>query len=52
MCNSIQCGQSPYFKNVLKKAIDFGKGYVPPGSKALRTTLLKQNKGQSDKQVG
>jgi hypothetical protein len=32
--------RSPYFKNVLKKAIDFGKGYVPPGSEALTTTLL------------
>ena len=36
--------RSPYFKNVIKKAIDFGKGYVPPGSKALRTTLLKKAK--------
>eukprot|EP00253_Pinus_taeda_P010127 PITA_10127 len=36
--------RSPYFKNVIKKAIDFGKGYVPPGSEALRTTLLKRAK--------
>jgi hypothetical protein len=36
--------RSPYFKNVIKKAIDFGKGYVPPGSEALRTTLLKKAK--------
>lgn len=36
--------RSPYFKNVIKKAIDFGKGYVPPGSEALRTTLLKKTK--------
>eukprot|EP00253_Pinus_taeda_P024244 PITA_24244 len=36
--------RSPYFKNIIKKAIDFGKGYVPPGSKALRTTLLKKTK--------
>eukprot|EP00253_Pinus_taeda_P016211 PITA_16211 len=35
---------SPYFKNVIKKAIDFGKGYVPPGSEALRKTLLKRAK--------
>jgi len=34
----------PYFKNVLKNAIDFGKGYVPPGFEALRTTLLKKTK--------
>ena len=36
--------RSPYFKNLIKKAIDFGKGYVPPGSEALRTTLLKKAK--------
>jgi hypothetical protein len=36
--------RSPYFKNVFKKAIDFGRGYVPPGSKALRTTLLSKTK--------
>jgi len=36
--------RSPYFKNVIKKAIDFGKGYVPPGYEALRTTLLKKTK--------
>eukprot|EP00253_Pinus_taeda_P019249 PITA_19249 len=36
--------RSPSFKNVIKKAIDFGKGYVPPGSEALRTTLLKRTK--------
>jgi hypothetical protein len=36
--------RSPYFKNAFKKAIDFGKGYVTPGSEALRTTLLSKTK--------
>jgi hypothetical protein len=36
--------RSPYFKNVFEKAIDFGKGYVRPGSEALRTTLLSKTK--------
>ena len=36
--------RSPYFKNAIKKVADFGKGYVPPGSEALRTTLLKKTK--------
>lgn len=36
--------RSPYFKNALKKVADFGKGYVPPGPKALKTTLLKKTK--------
>ena len=36
--------KSPYFKNVIKKAIDFGKGYVPPEFEALRTTLLKKTR--------
>eukprot|EP00253_Pinus_taeda_P024452 PITA_24452 len=37
-------GRSPYFKNVIKKAIDFGKGYVPLRSEVLRTTLLNKTK--------
>jgi hypothetical protein len=36
--------RNPYFKNAFKKAVAFGKGYVPPGSEALRTTLLKKTK--------
>jgi hypothetical protein len=36
--------KNPYFKNALKKVVAFGKGYVPPGSEALRTTLLKKTK--------
>jgi hypothetical protein len=36
--------RNPYFKNALKKAVVFGKGYAPPGSEALRTTLLKKTK--------
>ena len=36
--------RSPYFKNAIKKAIEFGKGYVPPKSEALRTTLLKKTR--------
>ena len=36
--------RSPYFKNEIKKVADFGKGYVPPRSEALRTTLLNKTK--------
>lgn len=36
--------RSPYLKNAIKKVADFGKGYVAPGSEALRTTLLKRTK--------
>jgi hypothetical protein len=36
--------RSPYFKNAFKKANNFGKEYVPPGSEALRTTLLSKTK--------
>ena len=36
--------RSPYYKNAVKKIVDFGKGYAPPGSEALRTTLLKKTK--------
>jgi len=34
--------RSPYFKNILKNYIDFGKGYVPPIYEALRTTFLSK----------
>lgn len=33
-----------HIKNVIKKATEFGKGYVPPKSEALRTTLLKKTR--------
>ena len=36
--------RNPYFKNAIKKVADFGKVYVPPGSEALRTTLLKKQR--------
>ena len=36
--------RSPYFINACAKIADFGKGYVPPSSEAIRTTLLKRSK--------
>jgi hypothetical protein len=36
--------RSPYFINACKMIANFGKGYVPPSSKNLRTTLLKRSK--------
>jgi hypothetical protein len=36
--------RSPYFKNALKKVVDFGKGHVLPEFETLRTTLLKKTK--------
>ena len=36
--------RSPYFMNACAKISEFGKGYVPPSSKAIRTTLLKRSK--------
>ena len=36
--------RSPYFINACKKISDFGKGYVPPSSETMRTTLLKRSK--------
>ena len=36
--------RSPYFVNACAKIAEFGKGYVPPSSKAIRTTLLKRSK--------
>jgi len=36
--------RNPYFKAAISKAAAFGKGYVPPGSEALRTSLLRKTK--------
>ena len=36
--------RSPYYINACKMIANFGKGYVPPTSEALRTTLLKRSK--------
>ena len=36
--------RSPYFMNACTKIAEFGKGYVPPSSEAIRTTLLKRSK--------
>ena len=38
--------RSPYFMNAFTKIAEFGKGYVPPCSEAIRTTLLKRSKGR------
>ena len=35
---------SPYFINACKNISYFGKGYVPPSSETVRTTLLKRSK--------
>jgi hypothetical protein len=35
---------SPYFINACKMIANFGKGYVPPRSETIRTTLLKRSK--------
>jgi len=35
---------SPYFINACKMMAGFGKGYVPPSSETIRTTLLKRSK--------
>jgi hypothetical protein len=42
---------NPYFKKAFKKVVAFGKGYVPPGSEALRTTLLKKTKDRVTKRL-
>jgi hypothetical protein len=36
--------RSPYFINACKMIANFGKGYVPPSSETIRTTLLKRSK--------
>ncbi|GLJ22420.1 hypothetical protein SUGI_0422030 [Cryptomeria japonica] len=32
--------RNPHFCNAVQKIAEFGKGYTPPGSEAMRTTLL------------
>jgi len=34
----------PYFINACNMMAGFGKGYVPPSSETIRTTLLKRSK--------
>ena len=36
--------RSPYFINTCKMMAGFGKGYVPPSSETLKTTILKRSK--------
>eukprot|EP00253_Pinus_taeda_P032068 PITA_32068 len=36
--------RNPYFINACKMMAGFGKGYVPPSSETLRTTILKRSK--------
>ncbi|KAH9292228.1 hypothetical protein KI387_042583, partial [Taxus chinensis] len=36
--------RNPHFRNAIQKAAEFGKGYTPPSSEALRTTLLQRSK--------
>eukprot|EP01018_Ginkgo_biloba_P036986 Gb_28158 [translate_table: standard] len=35
---------SPYFRNMIQQALEFGKGYKPPSCEALRTTILQRSK--------
>eukprot|EP01018_Ginkgo_biloba_P032322 Gb_32267 [translate_table: standard] len=36
--------RSPYFCNMMQQVVEFGKGYKPPSSEALRTTILQRSK--------
>ncbi|XP_057852417.2 uncharacterized protein LOC131062719 isoform X2 [Cryptomeria japonica] len=36
--------RNPHFRNAVQKIAEFGKGYTPPGSEAIRTTLLQRSK--------
>ncbi|GLJ12925.1 hypothetical protein SUGI_0200650 [Cryptomeria japonica] len=36
--------RNPHFRNAVQKIVEFGKGYTPPGSEAIRTTLLQRSK--------
>ncbi|GLJ52352.1 hypothetical protein SUGI_1113680 [Cryptomeria japonica] len=36
--------RNPHFRNAVQKIAKFGKGYTPPGSGAIRTTLLQRSK--------
>lgn len=38
--------RNPHFRNAVVKIAEFGKGYTPPSSEALRTTLLERSKGR------
>jgi hypothetical protein len=41
-----------YCQNAFKKAVEFGKGYVPSGSEAPRMILLKQTKESMTDRLG
>ncbi|GLJ54711.1 hypothetical protein SUGI_1175250 [Cryptomeria japonica] len=36
--------RNPHFRNAVQKIAEFGKGYTPPGSEAIRTILLQRSK--------
>ncbi|GLJ32576.1 hypothetical protein SUGI_0655250 [Cryptomeria japonica] len=41
---SFNVARNPHFRNAVQKIAEFGKGYTPLGSKAIRTTLLQRSK--------
>ena len=44
--------RNPLFCTTIQKVAEFGKGYIPPPSEALRTTLLERSKDRvTDKLV-
>ncbi|GLJ16660.1 hypothetical protein SUGI_0285970 [Cryptomeria japonica] len=43
--------RNPHFRNAVQKIAKFGKGYTPPGSEAIRTTLLQSNFWESAAKV-
>eukprot|EP01018_Ginkgo_biloba_P028656 Gb_13412 [translate_table: standard] len=36
--------RSPYFSNMIQQVVEFSKGYKPPSSESLRTTILQRSK--------
>eukprot|EP01018_Ginkgo_biloba_P031482 Gb_30430 [translate_table: standard] len=42
--NPFNVSRSPYFRNMIQQVVEFDKGYKPPSSEALRTTILQISK--------
>ncbi|GLJ44493.1 hypothetical protein SUGI_0933960 [Cryptomeria japonica] len=40
---SFNVARNSHFRNAVQKIAEFGKGYTPPGSEAIRTTLLQRS---------
>ncbi|GLJ20489.1 hypothetical protein SUGI_0372920 [Cryptomeria japonica] len=43
--------RNPHFRNAVQKIAEFGKGYTPPGSQAIRTNLLQRSKDRVTKKL-